>query len=218
MSLYVVATPIGNSDDITLRAIKILQEADIIIGEEQKEVSKLLKKLNINNKRIELLNEHTKNLIDLLHLCKTQYVALVSDCGTPGFCDPGADLISYCRKEDIPVISIPGPSSLMTLLSVSGRKIDQFYFAGFLPAKKEARLQCLKELSKIKISIILMDTPYRLTRLLEDLTPIFGLRQALIGLDLTTDQELIYEGSIIEIKNRFKDFKAEFIMIIFSNQ
>ena len=122
MPLKLVATPIGDPKDITLRAIDVLKEADVVIGEERREVSKLLKSLGIEAKMLELLNEHSRDndVTDLLELCRTKSVALVTDCGTPGFCDPGARLVAACRREGILSTPVPGASSLMCLLSVSG--------------------------------------------------------------------------------------------------
>ena len=122
MSLYLIAIPIGNPGDISQRAITALKEAEIVIGEERREVSKLLKSLGIEGKRLELLNEHSNDtdVFELRELCRVHAVALVSDCGTPGFCDPGARLVAACRATEVTTAPVPGASSLMCLLSVSG--------------------------------------------------------------------------------------------------
>ena len=168
MSLSIVSTPIGNLDDITLRAIESLRKADVIIGEEYREVTTLLKRLDIPKPQLELLNEHSKedDLQELLKLCLEKNVALVSDCGTPGFCDPGAHLVKLCRDHGLDVKPVPGASSLMALLAVSGRKLQSFYFRGFLPAKKELRQSALKEVAKDSRNQVIMYTPYRLSKLL----------------------------------------------------
>ena len=139
--LYLVATPIGEVSEITLRALEVLKSANVILCESTKETSKLLKQLDIQAKKYELLNEHSTldDLKRLTEICKNETVALVSDCGTPGFCDPGNDLIGLCRKQKIPVKSVLGASSLMGLLSLTSRRLNEFVFSGFLTAETEAR-------------------------------------------------------------------------------
>ncbi|MCB0351594.1 MAG: methyltransferase, partial [Bdellovibrionales bacterium] len=143
--LFIVATPIGNYSDITLRALELLKTCDILIGEEHRVASTMLKKLGLEQREIYLLNEHSnkKDIDELVKLCAEKNVALISDCGTPGFSDPGAELIERCRKNNIQVSSAPGASSLMTLLSLSSQRINQFVFVGFLPANNEARVEAL---------------------------------------------------------------------------
>ncbi len=121
MSLFIVATPIGNPKDITLRALEELKNADLIIGEEKRELFRFLKPLELHEKKVAFLNEHTqpRDFEELVSACEDENVCLVSDCGTPGFCDPGSELVAACRKKGIAVTPIPGASSLMTLLSVS---------------------------------------------------------------------------------------------------
>ena len=118
--LYVVATPIGEDEDIGFRAVRLLRDAELVIGEEFKETMRLLKRLNIENKIVETLNEHSqdKDLVRLLRMVREKVSVLVSDCGTPGFCDPGTDLVAHCHKNRITVRSVPGPSSLSAFLSV----------------------------------------------------------------------------------------------------
>jgi 16S rRNA (cytidine1402-2'-O)-methyltransferase len=217
MSLKLVAVPIGHPGDITLRAIETLKEAEIVIGEERKEVSKLLKFLGITGKIMELLNEHSKDddVNDLLEMCREKKVALVSDCGTPGFCDPGARLVALCRKNNIPVSPVPGASSLMCLLSMCGENMREFLFRGFLPAEREARGVALRELERERRPIILMDTPYRLSRLLSELAEKWPNRRALLGCDFTQETELIIEAPLAVIRDRIGDKKAEFILALF---
>lgn len=216
MALQIIATPIGNPGDITLRAIESLRAADVVIGEERAEVSKLLKRLEATGKRLELLNEHSKDedVAELLELCRSQKVALVSDCGTPGFCDPGAKLVRACRAAGIPVEALPGASSLMTLLSMNGTDFKEFLFRGFLPAEKEERAQALNELKRERRAVVLMDTPYRLSRLLSELAQAFGERKALIGLDLTQPTEKVLEAPLSQLAKEFADKKAEFILLL----
>ena len=217
MSLSIVATPIGNLDDITLRAIQALKKAEVIIGEEFRETTTLLKRLDIPKPQIERLNEHSSSeeVDELFELCKTKEVALISDCGTPGFCDPGALLVKMCRQQNVSVIPIPGASSLMTLLSVSGHKMGSFIFRGFLPAKKELRSSSLAQVIQTKEPQIIMDTPYRLSKLLSELSEKSPQRQALLGLNMTQENEEYIEDSLKRLANRFQKVKAEFVLILF---
>jgi 16S rRNA (cytidine1402-2'-O)-methyltransferase len=219
--LVLVATPIGNPKDITLRALEVLQDAEIIIGEERRIASTLLKKLNITEKEIHLLNEHSKpdEVAELVEFCRTKKVALISDCGTPSFYDPGFQLVKLCRQRNIPVSTAPGASSLMTLLSLVAEQVTQFYFAGFLPADNEQRQSRWKQLLTMHSPLVLMDTPYRLHKLLGELESRIGERRILLGLNLTQEQEVILEGSAQDLLKALKNRgieKAEFILLVYA--
>lgn len=216
MGLCLVSVPIGHPGDITLRAIDTLKTAGLVIGEERKEVSKLLKHLGIENKRIELLNEHSRDedVRTLLDLCRSNEVALVSDCGTPGFCDPGARLVAACRKEKILTSPVPGASSLMCLLAMTGWDMKEFLFRGFLPADREERSKALAHLGKERRPIILMDTPYRLQRLLSELAERWPERRAVLGCDFTQSTESVLEDSLKNLQEMLGDRKAEFILAL----
>jgi 16S rRNA (cytidine1402-2'-O)-methyltransferase len=217
MSLHLIAIPIGDPGDISQRAIETLKAAELIIGEERREVSTLLKRLGIEGKRLELLNEHSsdKDVDDLKELCQAHPVALVSDCGTPGFCDPGARLVAACRASKIVVSPVPGASSLMCLLSISGYNMREFLFRGFLPAEREARVLALRELERERRPVILMDTPYRLGRLLSELSERWPERRALLGCDFTQPTETIIEAELGKLRSLVGDRKAEFILAVF---
>jgi 16S rRNA (cytidine1402-2'-O)-methyltransferase len=220
MSLTIVATPIGNPLDISKRAIDHLQNADLVIGEEFKEVSKFLKSLNIEHKELRVLNEHsTADEVRFLRSeCQLKKVVLISDCGTPNFCDPGFQLVRECRLHQVPVRSVPGASSLMMILSLTSERIFDFYFKGFLPAKTDEREKALVQLKKINQPIILMDTPYRLKKLLQDLHTVFPNRKMLIGLDMTQETELVFEGTPSEISRLLDREKAEFMILIYKDR
>jgi 16S rRNA (cytidine1402-2'-O)-methyltransferase len=218
--LSVVALPIGNLEDISLRAIRLLKAADVIIGEERKELIPLLKhfEVDFHSKTLEFLNEHSdkEDLNHFLKLCSEKNVALVSDCGTPVFCDPGAHLIALCRREKIPVVSAPGASSLMTLLSLSSEKLQKFYFAGFLPREKEERQREIKKLSTLKESFIVMDTPYRLKPTIDQLAIQMPNRKALLGCDLTQENEMVIEAPLSKINSQISpEDKKEFILLVY---
>ncbi|AFY02712.1 16S rRNA (cytidine(1402)-2'-O)-methyltransferase [Bdellovibrio bacteriovorus] len=215
--LYVVATPIGDINEISQRALEILKTCDLVICESTKEASKLLRAHGITGKTYEVLDEHSTpdDKASLAAMCANQTVALVSDCGTPGFCDPGADVVRLCRQKNIPVKSVLGASALMGLLSLSGQRIDEFVFRGFLPAENEARARALKELTKEKRAIILMDTPYRLKKTLNDMKEHFSQRRFLLTMNLSQEEEVVIEGPIDKLIGGLKADKAEFMLLMY---
>lgn len=215
--LYLVATPIGDTSEISLRALEILKTADVILCESTKEASKLLKVHGLRAQEYRVLDEHTRadEMPELLQMCREKNVALVSDCGTPGFCDPGSDLVGLCRKSKIPIRSILGASSLMGLLSLSGRKIPQFYFRGFLPAENEERKRSWIDVKKIPVPVILMDTPYRLGKLLAEVKEQCPGRQVLLCLNLSQENEAVFEGRIEEVVKSWNQEKSEFMLLMY---
>ncbi len=216
--LYIVATPIGNYRDITLRALDVLRTVDAVICEEYRQGSTLLKKLDIQGKELLMLNEHNeaeKAVEIAMQLLQGKRYALISDCGTPAFADPGTYLIQKASEFQVPVVPIPGASSLMALLSVSPLPVDEFFFAGFLPRQSEIRQQKLKSLAKMSVPIILMDTPYRLGKLLAEVKSVYGKnRRATLALDLTLESEKILHGTLNEITAQIGNRKSEFMLII----
>lgn len=215
MALYVVATPIGNLEDVSRRALRLLGECTLVIGEERKEASKLLKFLDLHQKPIAELNEHSKakDWNELVDACARESVVLVSDCGTPGFCDPGAELVAACRKRGVPVFSVPGPSSLAAFLSVCGQRLEEFVFRGFLPANREDRGRAMQSLKNESRPVILMDTPYRLGRLLNELAEMDRSRKITLGMDLSTDREQVVTATADSLAEQFGDKKSEFMLL-----
>jgi 16S rRNA (cytidine1402-2'-O)-methyltransferase len=216
--LYVVATPIGNYEDITLRAIRILKSVDAVICEERRLGSTLLKKLDITPAELLPLNEHNESsdsLEVITRLLQGQSMALISDAGTPVFADPGAHLIQQAVEMGVQVVPIPGPSSLMAALSVLDFKLEQFIFAGFLSRNPEKRRQELTRLRNLRMPVVLLDTPYRLTNLLEDIARTFGdSRQLTLAFDLTLPSEVILRGAPGEVLRRIGSRKGEFVLVI----
>lgn len=216
--LYVVATPIGNPRDITLRALDVLQSVDAVICEEQREGSTLLKKLGIS-KEILLVNEHNEAemspvIVERI-LLKNQSMALISDCGTPVFADPGAALIAQLVSMGIQIIPVPGVSSLMAALSILDIKLDRFLYAGFLPRDKEERRKALRYLRNLRIPIVILDAPYRLVQVLDDVGAAFGDGATVtLCVDLTMPSESILRGQIREVSKRVGQRKGEFVLII----
>ncbi len=215
--LYIVATSIGNPRDITLRALDILQAVDAVICEEYREGSTLLKRLEIQKEIIEI-NEHneaSQSPLVVERLRAGQSMALISDCGTPVFADPGATLIHLLVEEDIPVVPIPGASSLMATLSILDMKLDRFIYAGFLPRDRAERKKALKHLRSTRFPIILMDAPYRLAALLVDLEDAYGGgTQITLAMDLTLPGETIFRGTIAEASRKVGQRKSEFVLIV----
>ncbi|MBU1298858.1 MAG: 16S rRNA (cytidine(1402)-2'-O)-methyltransferase [Bacteroidetes bacterium] len=217
--LYLVATPIGNYDDITLRALNVLKSVDIVVGEELREVKRLLKHYDIN-KPIELLNEHNEQEESdriLKFLRENKSIALVSDSGTPVFSDPGRILVKKAIANKIRIIPIPGASSLLLALTVTGFDIEKFVFVGWLSPKKEERKRELKNLLNEKRTMVLMDTPYRLLQLLRDIVEVFGNnRKICISFNLTLPDEEIFHGSAVELYKKVseRNLKGEFVIVI----
>lgn len=219
MPLVLVPTPIGHSDDFTLRGLAELRAADQIIVEERKESTRWLRAHGISRGQYETLNEHTTadDMKMLLQMCRTQTVALITDCGTPGFCDPGADLVKLCRAEKIPIKALPGASSLMTLLSLSGERLDQFLFRGFLPVKTEEREPAWRELKNETKAAVLLETPYRCRKWLLEAAQYLPDRRFLLAINLTQDDELVVEALGRELPHKVSADKAELIALIYAS-
>ncbi len=217
--LYIVATPIGNPRDITLRAVDILKSADAVICEDRKTGSKLARSIGIEIKEWIEASEHNEAQAgDQIQekLLTGATLALITDCGTPVFSDPGAKLIERALGLGARVIPIPGASSLMTTLSVLDVPLPRFYFAGFLPRQPDERLTMLEYLRKMHVPIVLMDTPYRMDTILRDAIKTFGSgKKAVLACDLTLPGEIVYRGNLGEIFKRAGGKKAEFILVIY---
>jgi 16S rRNA (cytidine1402-2'-O)-methyltransferase len=214
--LFVVATPIGNAGDFTLRALETLKSADLIIGEELKVLRQILKTAGVQGTKLDQLNEHSR-AADIEHFveeCRGKKVALVSDCGTPGFCDPGAELVAACAKAGIEIRALPGSSSLMALLSICGLRLDTFLFYGFLPAKTEARAKAWNELKREKRPFVIMETPYRCEKIIADLAEYFPERECVVGLNLTAPNERVLRGKGSDLKKQGPFEEAEPIILV----
>jgi len=216
---YLVATPIGNYDDMTFRAVNILKSADLIIYEERREGERLMRHYGIE-KPVETLNEHNEAAASqniLHHLGAGKNVALVSDCGTPVFSDPGRVLVEKAIASGIRIVPVPGASSLMPALTVSGFSIDQFLFYGWLSPKKERRRAELRQLQQERRTIVLMDTPYRLVPLLRDIADLFGSsRRMCIAFNLTLpDEEMLYgTPPALYATCSSREMKGEYVIVI----
>jgi 16S rRNA (cytidine1402-2'-O)-methyltransferase len=199
--LYLVATPIGNLEDISLRALRILKEADLIACEDTRHTAKLLTHYGISTPResYHQFNEESRapRLIQMLRDGKN--IALVSDSGTPLVSDPGYELVSSCRKEGIQVIPIPGPSAAIAALVGSGLPAESFFFAGFLPSRGSLRKRRLEELAGLPTTLILYEAPHRILDSLDDMVAIFGARRASIAREITKVHEELLHGTLPEL-------------------
>ncbi len=217
--LYIVSTPIGNYEDITLRALNTLKSVDFIICEEFKETRRLLSHFKIE-KELLSLNEHnqeetSRELFE--KISSGESAALISDCGTPLFSDPGYLLVQMCITAKIDIVPVPGASSILPALVGSGFNLDKFYYAGWLSPKSDIRKTELLKLKNIKELIILMETPYRLKAVLTDISKIFGTScQTVVAFDLTLPSEKFFRGTVSEILKTVseKNLKGEFVLLI----
>lgn len=200
-TLYVVATPIGNLEDITLRALRILKQVELVACEDTRHAAKLFNHYGISTPR-ESCHEHNESqriprFLQLLREGKR--LALVTDAGTPLLSDPGFRLVFACRNEGIPVVPIPGPSAPAAALSASGLPTDAFFFAGYLPARRGARRNRLNELAALPCTLIFFEAPHRLLAALEDMLAVLGPRKACLAREITKAHEEWLRGTLHDI-------------------
>ncbi len=219
--LYVVATPIGNLQDITLRAIEVLKKVDRIVAEDTRHAAPLLKHFSIHKPTISMheFNERER-LNSILELIQQgESIALVSDAGTPLVSDPGFHLVREARARGIDVVPIPGPCAAIAALSVAGLPTDKFTFEGFLPAKQEARRHRLMLLQHEARTMIFYEAPHRLLSALQSMAEVFGqARQAVVARELTKIHEIVLSNSLQELVARFElnpdELRGECIILI----
>ena len=216
--LFVVTTPIGNFADMTIRGIRMIEESDIVVCEEYKEASRLLRFFGIKRELLSI-NEHnedsgTNEVID--ELLKGKVITLISDCGTPGFSDPGNKLLNACFERNIEVEFCGGANSVMASIVLCGFDISRFYFAGFLSPKKEIRKDELQNLTSYEWPLVIMEAPYRLSAILEDISTVFLERKVFVAFDLTMSSEIQFRGTAEEIMKQIGEdkLKGEFVIII----
>ena len=216
--LYVVATPIGNLEDITLRAIETLKQADLIAAEDTRHTRILLDRYQIRTPTTSYFEynkiQKTEYLLKVLKEGKS--VALVSDAGTPGISDPGYKIIRMCIDNEIPVVPIPGASGLLTALTVSGKRTDKFTFEGFLSNKSARRKNQLKKIKEEDKTVVLYESPHRIQKLLEDILEIYGDVDIVLARELTKKFEELRREKVSASVAHFAAHppKGEFIVII----
>ncbi len=219
-SLYVVATPIGHLDDITIRAVEVLKKVPIIAAEDTRHSRVLLDHIDAHPGKLVALHDHNeiKRAPWLIEECKQgRDVAIISDAGTPLLSDPGFRLVRLCREERITVVPVPGCSALTAVLSVSSIPVDRFHFQGFLPAKSKQRRNCLNALVRMECSLIFYEAPHRMKDTIRDLAELVQpSRRLLIARELTKIHETIEVGTVAELAERFSESspKGEFVCIL----
>ncbi|MAS81111.1 MAG: 16S rRNA (cytidine(1402)-2'-O)-methyltransferase [Legionellales bacterium] len=220
-SLYIVATPIGNLSDISERAIEVLKQSDLIAAEDTRHSKILLEQFNIKTK-LKSYHEHnerkfTSQLIQ--QIIDGKSIALISDAGTPLINDPGYKLVTAAHHNQIKVIPIPGPSAVITALSVSGLPTSKFIFEGYLPVKEQARKKCLQQLISEPRTLVFYEAPHRILESIEDMQDVFGSnRRVTVARELTKQYEQIVIDSLSVIKNKLINeeikIKGEFVIVV----
>jgi len=218
-TLYIVATPIGNLEDITQRALRVLSEVDLVACEDTRRTRVLLNHFGIKTKTISYHEHNERERAE--EICKLlasgKNVALVSDAGTPLINDPGFRVANAAIEQDLPVVPIPGPTAFVSALVASGLPSDEFYFAGFLPARANARRAKLEELSLIPATLIFYETPHRITAALKDALDTLGNRRAAVARELTKIHEETARGDLSTLAQRFNTAtraRGEMVLII----
>ena len=213
--LYVVATPIGNLEDISLRALRVLREVKLIAAEDTRKTRRLLNAYNIETP-LTSYHEHSKRakLDYLLGYLEKEDLALVSEAGMPGLSDPGYDLIVAAIERGISVVSVPGPSAVITALVVSGLPTDQFVFVGFLPRRKGQRQRLLRSISDEARTIVAFEAPHRVREALTDIEEILGDRRVSVCRELTKVHEEVFRGRMSQAREHFAEPRGEFSLVI----
>ncbi|MDO8526860.1 MAG: 16S rRNA (cytidine(1402)-2'-O)-methyltransferase [Deltaproteobacteria bacterium] len=218
MTLYIVATPIGNLEDITLRAVRILKEVDLIVCEDTRHTRKLLTHFDIHTPLASFFEHKEESKLNplLAKLVEGKNLALVSDAGTPGISDPGFRLIRAAVAKQIPVVPLPGACAAITALQGSGFPTDHFFFAGFLPEKPGKRQKYIESLKTFPHTIIFYLSPWKAAKQLQELSQILGERQVCMAREITKIHEEFWRGSLIELTEKIcaKPPKGEITLIV----
>ena len=214
-TLYIVATPIGNLEDISLRALRVLREVKLIAAEDTRKTKRLLDAYDIGTPMTSYYEHNKKSKLGyVLNSLNEWDVALVSEAGMPGISDPGYELIIAASERNIPVVPIPGPSAIVTALAVSGLPTDRFSYIGFLPHKAAARRRKLESLTGETSTIIVFEAPHRLQSALGDILEILGDRKLAVCRELTKIHEEVFRGTVSQAIEHFSEPKGEFTLII----
>ena len=217
-TLYLVSTPIGNLEDITLRALRVLKEVDLVAAEDTRQTRRLLMHYNIQTSLTSYFegNQQVKGDKLIERLKVGEAIALVSDAGTPIISDPGYPLLRRCIDAEIPIVPIPGASAVVTAASISGLPLHNFTFEGFLSPKSGKRKRQLSVLAGEERTLILFESPHRLRRFLEDVLEVMGERDIVVARELTKRFEEVFRGNVSEALEKFQDTepRGEFTIVI----
>jgi 16S rRNA (cytidine1402-2'-O)-methyltransferase len=217
-TLYLVATPIGNREDITLRALRVLKECDVIAAEDTRHTGQLLKHFGISKPLLSYFqfNEAKRSEEIIERLRRGEKVALVTDAGSPGISDPGERVVRATVAAGFRVESVPGPSAVIAALTASGLPTDEFHFAGFLPHKSGQRRNKLEQLKSCPGTLVFYESPYRIQKLLGELTEVFPERQVVLARELTKKFEEFLRGTPAELTaiSEKRTLKGEFVVMV----
>ena len=218
-TLFVVATPIGNLEDITLRALKVFADVDLIAAEDTRRTRKILSRYEIKTPLVSFHEHNKKQKASQLvaRLRAGASVALVSDAGTPSVSDPGYTLVTSCVEQEIPVTPIPGASAVVAALSVSGLPSDAFTFLGFVPRKAQKRRQLLERIKSERRTIVFYESPKRVLSLIDEIIPVVGNRHAVLARELTKVHEEILRGTLVDVANTLRqraEVKGECTLVL----
>lgn len=218
-TVYLIPTPIGNLEDITLRAVNTLKMVEVIFSEDTRVTSLLLNHLNIKKKLISSHEYNEKENKDkfLKYLDDGHDVGIVTDRGTPIISDPGYDLVKIAIEKGYNVVGLPGPTALIPALITSGLNPSPFLFYGFLNSKQSKRNKELEELKKEKATIIFYESPHRLKETLEDIYKVFGNRRISISKEISKKYEEVVRGTIVDVIDKFDNIKGEFVVVVEGN-
>jgi len=219
LALYVVATPIGNLEDVTLRAIRVLKEVRLIAAEDTRKTKRLLDHYGIHTPMTSYY-EHNKmtKLGYLLRFLETADLALVSEAGMPGISDPGYELVVAAARQGVQVVPIPGPSAIVAAVAASGLPTDQFTYLGFLPRRKPERLRLLEQIAQEPRTMVAFEAPHRLTDTLRDMLEVLGNRRVSIVRELTKLHEEVFRGTTSEAIEHFQQPRGEFTIVVEGSQ
>jgi len=217
-TLFLVATPIGNLEDITLRALRVLKECDLIAAEDTRRTGQLLKHFGITKPLISYFqfNEAKRSVQLVERLKRGDRIALVTDAGSPGISDPGERVVRSAISAGLRVEPVPGPAALVAALTASGLATDEFHFIGFLPQKSGRRAKKLQALSQVPGTLVLYESPYRVQKLLTELAEVFPTRQVVLARELTKKFEEFLRGTALELQQltSARSLKGEFVVLI----
>lgn len=217
--LYVVATPIGNLEDITLRALRILREVGLIAAEDTRKTRRLLSYYDIKTPMTSFYEHSRLTKLDyILNFLENKDVAIVSEAGMPGISDPGYELITAAIDREIPVVPVPGPSAVITALAVSGLPAERFTYIGFLPRKQSDRKKQLESVAAEPGVVVAFETPHRIGAALSDILSVLGDRRIAVCRELTKLYEEIYRGTVAAAMAHFTEPRGEFTLVIEGNK